>query len=103
MGWPIMLRRVQSDAALGAARDFSKTLTGESKALYGILVYQMEHGVTLGLEEQEMLRCALLWGCREGTWGRDAEDAYFRLYGVWPVRPTWYEKERQEKANPGLT
>lgn len=62
--------------------------------MYAILMNQLDRGLSLDLEEQEMVRAAILAAAQREP-GQHIETAYFKLYGVWPVRPTWWEKERQ--------
>lgn len=90
MSWPIILTAKQSEAVMSAVEDFSKSLTGEARAIYAVVLHQMRTGIALDLEEQELVRGAVLARARSRP-GKNIETAYFRLYGVWPVRPTWWE------------
>lgn len=103
MAWPIILTKAQSEAVLSATREFSKSLEGEARAMVAVVVNQMERGLSLDFEEQELVRGAILAACRAGA-GQHAETAYFRLYGVWAVRPTWWEKKGPvRRGRPPLT
>jgi hypothetical protein len=97
MGWPIILTAAQSAAVTGATRDFSKTLEGEARGVFAIVLSQMERGVSLDFEEQELVRGAILSAAQRNP-EQHIETAYFKLYGVWPVRPTWWERERADRA-----
>jgi hypothetical protein len=100
MSWPIILTADQSEAVRSATRDFIKTLEGEARALYAVVLNQMDRGVSLDLEEQEMVRAAILHAARRGA-GQHVETAYFKLYGAWPIRPTYWEVERDGRTVQG--
>lgn len=97
MAWPTILTRAQSDAVTSATRDFSKTLTGEARTMMAVVLSQMERGIALDAEERELVRAAILHSARTHP-EQHIETAYFKLYGVWPVRPSWWERERMERS-----
>lgn len=100
MSWPIILTRDQSEAVRQAMTDFSETLTGEARAIYAVVLHQMDKGIALDHEEQELVRSALLASCRAGA-GQHAETAYFRLYGRWVCDPPWWATvEKPRRGRP---
>ena len=87
-----MLTRVESIAVQRACQYFLKSLEGEARAVFAVVVSQMRRGITLDHEETELVRAAILASARADP-GRDIEKAYFRLYGAWCIDPPWYERE----------
>lgn len=95
--WPIILTSRQSEAVILAAKDFLKSLEDvEARGVVAILVNQMERGLALDIEEQELLRSILILQVKEDQ--RELQDAFFKLYGVWPIRPAWWELDLRRKG-----
>lgn len=91
--WPIMLTRAQSDAVVRAARlylDSVADASGATRAQIGIVVSQLERGISLDTPEQDLLRFMLKSVCAEHGADQHLQTACFRLYGEWWVQPPWW-------------
>jgi hypothetical protein len=61
------------------------------KAHLAILASQLDRGISLDMEEQELLRLILHKRANQGGAGKALETAFFKIYGVWPVDPPWWK------------
>lgn len=61
-----------------------------------VLLSMLQRGVAMDVEEQNLLRLVLdrIFAMADpAAWDEPLEQAYFKLYGEWPVDPPWFVKK----------
>ncbi len=98
MAWPIMLTARQSARlieALGEYRDW--TDSDETRWGLSVVLSMMERGVTLGKPEMLLVQAVVQeWLEQLGPdeWDEHLEQAFYKLYGAWPIEPPWFVKKK---------
>ena len=98
MVWPIKLTAKKSAAILDVARRYlERNRNMPVGQIFSIVLSQMQRGVVLGQEEQELLRAALVSESAHIERYPDFEDGFFALYGFWVIEPPHWEEELKQR------
>jgi hypothetical protein len=92
--WPIELSAGQSSALILQTRLYFHSLDENEMLRYqvAVILSQMERGIQIGLEEQDLLKHILVKRAEALDYevDREFEDGYFKIFGSWPVYPAWW-------------